>query len=268
MGIRLGVVLALPLLVLGGCGDGGDGTGGTTGRTVPDLDGTSWIATRVTEAGKPRPLVPGSQLRVEFAGGTISINAGCNGMGGSYRLSADSELSTGTLMGTEMACDPPLMDQDTWISGTVFASPLLATVDGDTLTLSRDGLELVLADRARVSPDALLVGTAWQLDGIRSGDSVSSVPAGAEVPTLAVAEDGTVTLSTGCNHGRSTASVAGSTVTLGPVLTTKKACAEASGRQTEAAVLAVLDGEVTWSITEKTLTLTKGEQGLIYRAAS
>jgi heat shock protein HslJ len=268
MGIRLGVVLAVPLLLLAGCGDGGSGDPGTTGRSVPDLDGTSWIATSVKEAGRPRALVAGSELRVAFADGSISVNAGCNGMGGSYRLSADSELSVGPLAGTEMACDQPLMDQDAWLSGTVFASPLTAAVEGDTLTLSREGLAIMLTTRSVVSPDALLEGTSWQLDGIRSGDSMSSVPAGTEIPTLVVAADGSVTLSTGCNGGRSTATVSGPTITFGPVMTTKKACADRAGRDTESAVLAVLDGAVEWSVSEKYLILTKGDRGLTYRASS
>jgi heat shock protein HslJ len=268
MGIRLGVVLVVPFLVLASCGDSGSGDADVAGRSVPDLDGTSWIATTVTEHGKPQALVPDSELRIEFADGNISINGGCNGMGGSYSLSAESELSTGPLAGTEMACEQPLMDQDTWLSGTVFAEPLLASLDGQTLTLSREGLELVLADRATVSPDALLEGTSWQLDGIKGGDTVSSLPAGAHVPTLSLAGDGAVTLDTGCNSGRGTATVEGTTITFGPVMTTKRACADASGRQTEAAVLAVLAGSADWSITEKTLTITKGDQGLVYRAVS
>jgi heat shock protein HslJ len=268
MGIRLGVVLAVPLMLLAACGDGGSGDTGTTGRSVPDLDGTSWIATGITEAGRAHALVAGSELRVEFADGNISVHAGCNGMGGTYQLSADSELTVGPFAGTEMACAQPLMDQDAWLSGTVFASPLTAAVDGDTLTLSRQGLELVLTTRSMVSPDVLLEGTSWQLDGIQTGSSVSSVPAGTEVPTFLLAADGSVTLSTGCNGGRSTATVSGSTITFGPVMTTKKACADKAGRETESAVLAVLDGAVAWSITEKTLTLTRGDRALVYRAVS
>ncbi len=267
MGIRLGFALALPLLLLAGCGDGGSPSG-PTGRTVPDLDGTSWIATRITEGDQLRALVAGSELRVDFTGGNISISGGCNGMGGSYRLSGDAELSTGQLSGTEMGCDQDLMDQDAWLSGTVFASPLSVQVGGDTMILRRKDLELTLVDRAAVAPDRLLEGTTWQLDGIRIGDSVSSVPAGKRLPTLTITGDGTVNLDTGCNSGGSTATVQDSTITFGPVMTTKMACAGKAGRQTESAVLAVLDGAVEWSITEKTLTLTKGDRGLVYKAAS
>src|SRR3954447_1455593 len=176
MWIRLGVVLALPLL-LASCGDGSS-SGGATGRTVPDLDGTSWVVTSVEEHGAPRALVPGTEIRVDFSDGHVSISGGCNGMGGSYHLSEASELRTGSLTGTLMACDQARMDQDTWLSGTVFASPLVASVIDDTLTLERPGLTLTLRDRGVVSPDAPLVDTHWQLDGIRTGDATSSVPPG------------------------------------------------------------------------------------------
>jgi heat shock protein HslJ len=46
------------------------------------------------------------------------------------------------------------------------------------------------------------------------------------------------------------------------------ACADDAGQQTETAVLAMLDGAVTWAIIEKNLTLTKGDSGLTYRATS
>ena len=266
MGIRLGVVMALPLL-LAACGDSGDDSG-PVGRTVPLLDGTSWVATEITEDGTGRTLVPGSELRVEFVDGSISINAGCNGMGGNYTLSEEAELATGALAGTEMGCDQPLMDQDAWLAGTVFAEPLIAEVEGSTLTLTREGLELVLTDRGVASPDAALQGTSWQLDGIRTGDAVSSVPAGTQTPTLLIADDGAVTVHTGCNGGRGTATVSDSTITFAPVVTTKAACASEVGRQTEAAVLATLDGAVTWTINEQNLTLTKGDSGLMFRAAS
>jgi heat shock protein HslJ len=263
MGIRLGVVLTL--LVLAGCGD--DGGSGATGRTDLRLDGTSWIGTKITQDGADRPLVAGSTLRVDFSGRSISAVAGCNHLHGDYTLSGD-RLEVGTLASTEMGCDQALMDQDAWLSGTVLAAPLTAKVDGHTLTLSRPGLEVVLTDRRIASPDVPLQGTAWQLDGIRDGDGVSSVPGGVRRPTLTIETDGTVVLHTGCNSGGSTATVDGSTIPFGPVITTKMACLDKAGQQTERAVLDVLDGSVTWSVTEQTLTLTKGNRGLVYRMAS
>lgn len=266
MGIRLGVVLVVSLFVLSACGDSGKVDVGA--RSVPDLDGTSWIATAITENGNPRAIVPGSELRVGFADGRINIDAGCNKMSGTYALSEKAELTTKSLTGTEMACAQALMDQDAWISGTAFAKPLIASVSGQALTLSRDGLELKLGDRATLSPDALLEGTNWQLNGIQTGETVASLAAGAHVPTMTIAGDGSMVLDTGCNTGRGTISVDGAKITFGPVITTRKACPDKAGRQTEAAVLAVLTGTADWMISESTLTITNGGRALIYRAAS
>jgi heat shock protein HslJ len=265
MGIRWGVVLTL--LVLAGCGErGAPASPRSSGGAAPELDSTSWIATSVTDGGTPRPLAAGSTLRVDFSDGTISINAGCNHISGRYTLSGD-ELSTHSLASTDMGCEQALMDQDAWLTGTVFASPLTAHLDGDTLTLSRPGLQVVLRDRHVVSPDAPLQGTAWQLDGLREGSAVSSLPQGVRIPTLRIAADGTVRLHTGCNSGGSDATIHGSVIALGPVVTTKMACADPAGQQLESAVLQVLTGDVSWSISEQTLTLTRGEHGLVYRAA-
>lgn len=261
MVIRLGVALAL--LVLAGCGD--SGSGGSTGRTSLRLDGTSWIGTKASVAGADRPFVAGSTLRLDFSGGAVSVHAGCNQMHGDYRLVGE-RLTVGALASTEMACQQPLMEQDAWLSRTVLSSPLTAAVDGDTLTLSRPGLELVLTDRRVASPDVPLQGTAWQLEATREGDAISLVPAGVRRPTLRIEQDGTVVLHTGCNSGGGTATVEGTTITFGPVITTKMACADPAGRKTEAAVLGVLDGAVTWSVTERSLRLTKGDRGLIYRS--
>jgi heat shock protein HslJ len=263
MGIRWGVVLTL--LVLAGCGDRGTHAS-RDGGTKPGLDGTSWVATSITEGGKTRPLVAGSTLRLDFADGKIAINAGCNHIGGGYRFS-DGKLSTDSLASTDMGCEQALMDQDTWLVGTVFGAPLAASVAGDTLTLVRGALRLELTDRRVASPDATLRGTTWQLDGLSEGSSVSSLPQGVRTPTLRIDADGTVRLHTGCNSGGSHATIHGSTITLDPVVTTKMACADPAGQDVERAVLQVLDGDVTWSIAEQTLTLTKGGLGLVWRSA-
>lgn len=261
-----GVVLASGLLVAG-CGDGDvSGAGDVDAVTVPQLDGTAWQATSITENGTARPIVPGSNLRLEFRDAAISIHAGCNGMGGDYTLSTSGELRVGTLSGTMMACAPPLMEQDAWLSGTVFAEPLVASGDQSTLMLSREGLELVFADRGVATPDASLEGTVWQLDGTRSGDSVASVPSGI-VSTLTLAEGGVVTVDTGCNRGTGTVTRTGDTLAFDQLALTPTTCADDAARQTDSAVLGVLGGDVHWTVTDRTLTLTKGDRGLVYQVS-
>jgi len=98
-----------------------------------------------------------------------------------------------------------------------------------------------------------------------SGDAVSSMPDAAEA-RLEIAADGTVRVNTGCNQGSGSVTVGDGTLIFEPLATTQRACADDSAQQVEAAVLAVLDGETTYSITERSLTITKGQQGLMFRA--
>ncbi len=75
------------------------------------LDGREFVSTQVDGY----ELVPDSVIRISFEDGSVSINAGCNTMFGAYTVDGDV-LSAPTLAMTEMACDPALMEQDTWIS--------------------------------------------------------------------------------------------------------------------------------------------------------
>jgi heat shock protein HslJ len=135
------------------------------------LDGRTFLSTGATGA----TLVPGSQVRIAFAGGNIAANAGCNSMSGAYTI-VDDRLDVGMLAMTEMACQEPLMAQDGWVAALLDGATI--TLDGDTLTLAQDGVALTLQDREVADPDRPLLGTRWVVDGLISGDAVASVPEG------------------------------------------------------------------------------------------
>ena len=55
-----------------------------------------------------------------FAGGTLSLEGGCNRIGGDYRIDANGRLVVGPLRMTRMACaDAALMEADTAVSSLV-----------------------------------------------------------------------------------------------------------------------------------------------------
>jgi heat shock protein HslJ len=118
--------------------------------------------------------------------------------------------------------------------------------------------------------DAPLTGTKWTLESIVANDAVSSLPTGVTPPTLDIADDGTVTFSTGCNSGGGSVVIGDfdgeGVLDFGVMRVTLMAC-EGDGAPVEASVLAVLDGEVEVSIDGQVLTLTNGGQGLQYRAS-
>jgi heat shock protein HslJ len=251
--------------------DGGDtADAGTAGAVTADqLAGRTFLSTQVSGPDAV-PLVDGSRVVLEFEDGRLSGTGGCNRLGGSYEVDGDALVLAGPLITTEMACDPPLMEQDAWVAALLEARPTL-TLEGDTLTLATEGVTLAMLDRTVADPDRPLVGTTWALDGLISTDVASSVPAGVTA-SLQVVEEGRAyraLIDTGCNSASAAVTfdddTQPTTMTLGPVASTLKACPGAAA-EVERDVLAVLDGEVAVSIEADALTLTKGDRALTYRA--
>ena len=220
------------------------------------IDGRTFLSTAI--AG--RALVPGSQVRLSFEDGRIGASAGCNSMGGSYAADG-GRLVVGSLVMTEMGCDPALMDQDAWLAG--FLDGALIALAGDQLTLAKDGVTLTLLDREVADPDRPLLGTRWVVDGLVSGDAVSSVPAGV-VATLVFA-DGQVAVEAGCNSGGGPVEIGEATLTFGPIALTEMACGP-DAMAVEQAVTSVLAGTIDYAIEADVLTLGGAGAGLLLRA--
>lgn len=255
--------VAVLLLVLAGCGDEGGGTPLTPVDTGPD--GTTYVVTAITEAGTPRPLVEGTEIRLGFDGGQLSITAGCNSMSGRYELS-DGTLTVESLATTEMGCDPARMDQDTWVAG-LFARPVELRTGADASLTSGD-VVLALADREQVAPDEPLEGTKWLLDSIGAGGpdgAVSSIPAG--VVAHLTFEGGQAHVYDGCNEGSGPGRIDGDLIEFGDRVQTLRACLD--DRQTVADAFAeVLTGETTYTIEEKSLRITRGDATLGFRSVA
>ncbi len=155
------------------------------------------------------------------------------------------------------------MQQDQWLAA--FLGDVTFTLDTDTLILTNGDVRLTLTDKEVVTPDQSLEGRTWILDGMVSGDAVSSVPMGV---TASIKIDGDrVDVSAGCNTGGGSVEVTPDSLAFGPISTTKMAC-EAGAMSVETAVLAVLTGPVSYTIDADVLTLSSGGAGLIFRAAS
>ena len=163
-------------------------------------------------------------------------------MGGSYTIT-DGKLAVGAMMTTEMACEEPLMAQDQWISA--FVNGAAVALEGDTLTLAKDGVIVTATDREVAKPDLPVEGTVWMVEGLVSNQAVSSMPAGVEASL--VFADGKVAVDTGCNNGNGAAEIGDTSITFGPVATTKMFCEGAAG-EVEQQVLGVLTGEVAYTV--------------------
>jgi heat shock protein HslJ len=279
------LLLALPLLAasaLAACGSDSDSSSGSPSSTdvpvstdptpndsveasVPasdsdSLNGRSFVSTQVDG----HDLVPDSVIRISFDDGSVSVNAGCNTMFGSYTAEGDVLIAPNLAM-TMMACDPALMTQDTWVSALISSNPTFS-VEGDTLTITGPDAQVVtLVEEA----DQPLEGVRWVVDGLLANEGVSTVPIGADASITIT--DGTAAVEAGCNTGSATVTTTDTTITFGPLMLTRMACPEPQ-TTLENAVVAVLDGEVAYTIDGDSLQLRRtadsGEIGLNLTAES
>ncbi len=231
-------------------------TGGGSTRTDADLAGRVFIVTGATG----HDLVAKAGITLSFDAGRLGLSAGCNQMSGGYTIK-DGTLDIGSMISTEMACEAPLMAQDQWISA--FLPGAAITLDGDTLTLSKDGVTLTATDRTVAKPDLPLEGTTWIVESLVANQAVSSMPQG--VTATLVFTGGKVAVDTGCNKGNGAAAIAETAITFGPIATTKMACVGPAG-EVEQQVLAVLAGDAAWTIDADSLQLRGAAGGLDLRA--
>ena len=206
-------LLALAGLTVAACGSDDDGGGDdsilrSSAPTAEDLSGRGFVSSDVTGYD----LVEGSEITMNFLDDSVSVNAGCNTMNGGFEI-VDGAFVAGQFAMTMMACDDPLMDQDTWLSEFLASSPSIS-LDGSTLSFSGDEVTITLDE---IEP-AALVGTTWTVTGTVANEAVSSVPMDSTA-SITIADDGTVAVNTGCNTGSGSVEVGDDTLTFGPIAT-------------------------------------------------
>jgi heat shock protein HslJ len=156
--------ILLPLLVIAivvaACGAD---TGASPSPSAPgavDADG-EWRLVRGTSDGVAIPMVPDVDITMTIDGSQISGRSACNQYGGEIVV-ADGRVQFGSMFMTEMACDEPIMASEAAYHAAL-GKVRAASLDGDTLTLSGPGVELVY-ERLAPPPTAALVGTVWVLE--------------------------------------------------------------------------------------------------------
>ncbi len=136
--------------------------------------------------------------------------------------------------------------------------------DGDTETIPASG------ERETTTTEATTTTTAasstavgdWTIDSLTTAGTATEAPEGA---TLSLTE-GRVNVATGCNTGMADAEIGDGTVTLGPLGTTMMAC-EPELMTWETSLVAFLEGELTYEVTDDALTLTRDDSVLTLSAS-
>jgi heat shock protein HslJ len=110
---------------------------------------------------------------------------------------------------------------------------------------------------AAAPSSAALAGTSWQLA------ELGGQPAGKQSLTFD-ASKGMVSGSGGCNNFNGAYQWSGKSLKMGPLASTRRACAEESASRQETAYLQALDATRTWKVEGNTLILS-GDSGQLAR---
>lgn len=270
---RLAPLLLLAALGVVGCSDDDPDTATPSSTSTTSAASTANTAgatpmghTYISTTVQGTPIPGDGPLTLTFADNRVSGYAGCNTASGSVTFDRDV-LRVGDLASTLIGCPEPQADADQWMNTLLTAAPTWR-LEGTTLTLRAKDQTVTLVDRKVASPDKPLKGTDWVVTEIITQDARTTSRTLAETrPTLLIAEDGTVSGTTGCNRMTGSADIApsGSPITF-RLATTRMACPP-EVMEVESAVLSTLDGTTTADIDADTLTLRNpNNTGLVLHA--
>ena len=243
---------AVLALVLAACASTG---------SAADLDG-AWQLQSGTYDGDPVPILDSHPITLTIDGHDISGTAACNGYGGEISLDGGLFTIVGVSI-TEMACSP----QQAMASESLYTTALFnvesAGVKGNNLVLTGPrGTELVFSQLEPV-PTADLLRTVWVLDGLISGDAVTSVSG--ERATLELFSDGSFIGSTGCRTITGDYIVSGAEVAFTSWGAHGECPAELADQDSR--VISALEGGFRVDIDgDRMTTWVAGDEGLTFRA--
>ncbi|MEV6955411.1 META domain-containing protein [Streptomyces sp. NPDC051183] len=242
-----------------------------SGTSVPPTPaGHSWSVQSLTVDGRTLRAPAAAQLAIgDRQPYEATGNYGCNGFTAGVTFESDSAMTVKPGSTTAMACED--MAFETAFAGlfqgrlTIEAQPgrvTLSTAEGDSITMTTEPR----------TPDAPLTATTWIVNSLVSGGTAASLPVDAQGRArFTIAADGSASGSLGCNRFSAKATVDGTRLTFGPLVTTRMACEGAQGEVERALTELFGSNPLTWKIQGGTLTLTgpgPDAKGIVAEAAS
>jgi heat shock protein HslJ len=239
--ILIGLAIAAVAFTVTACTSNG-GTGGT-------IDGTSWALKTYDVSGTATAVPAGTRVDAKFADGKVSGFAGCNVYNAPVTTSG-STIKVGAAATTAMACDADKTALEQAYLGNL-AKAATFTATSDALTMSDGaGKSILVYSAAAANP---LEGS-WDVTGYNNGkQAVVSPVAGSKLTAIFTADQ--VSGAAGCNDYSGGYTIDGTTLKIGPLASTMKACADQAVSDQEQQFLAALQASTTFDQTGNTLTL-------------
>jgi heat shock protein HslJ len=190
------------------------------------------------------------------AGGRLSIQADCNRVGGTYTLEGSRlmlQLGPTTLVacGPDSQADTYLRDLERVVTYVFNATNLL-------LNMRLDTGNMLFSPR----PPASLTGVPWRVTGYNNGRGAVTSVVSATVLTAEFDDAGRISGDSGCNNYMGPYSIAGSTISIGPLASTRRACVSDAANTQEQAFLAALTAARTYDIVGDRMQLRDADGAL------
>lgn len=254
------VVVVLAGSVLAACGgdddgrSGGGASSGGGGAADQPLEGTQWILDQ--QATKLTVVTPEAVVSAQFSSdGTLTGNSGCNRYTTSYAVKGSS-MTIGQPAGTLIACAAPVMRvEQAYLSRLPKAQSF--SIDGTVLTIETGGEGPLVYDA--LDPEKAVAGD-WIVTGYFRPGAIVSPVAGSEL--TATFDAGQVSGNSGCNQYSGPYEVDDTKITIGPLASTLRACADPAVDQQEREYLAALELARTFSLDGGNLTLLREDGGI------
>lgn len=240
---------------------GADGTEIIAERAGPVLAGTSWKV----DAMGGTAVVAGHEPEISFsADGKIGGTTGCNRFFGTYAQTGESVTFSEVGM-TKMACmaDGVMAQEIKFVSILDGAASATLDAEGNLVLMNTSGVGFTARPKAEIEPGdpARLQGAKWIVEDLNRGGVIDNSRL-----TLEFGADGKVSGSTNCNTFSGSYTVDGSTLTLGPLAMTRRACMAPALSNQESRYTAALNGPLSWELRpDGALELTGGERRILLR---
>ncbi len=211
--LLIGIALVTVGIVVAACSSGGSGgTGGT-------IEGINWKLTSYDFGGTETAVPDGLVVNATFKADQVSGFSGCNVYNASATVDG-AKLTIGKAATTMKACEPTATDLEASYLGNL-SNAATFTATADKLTIYNKTGKQVLAYAAGAANP--LEGE-WLVTGYNNGkEAVVGPIAGTEL-TATFTPDGQVSGSAGCNNYNGPYKLDGTSLTVGPLATTMKAC--------------------------------------------
>lgn len=237
----IGLAITAVALTATACSASG-GTGGT-------IDGTSWSLKTYDVSGTATAVPAGIRVDATFADGKVGGSAGCNVYNAPVTISG-ATIKVGQAATTSMACDADRTSVEQAYLGNL-AKAATFTATSDALTMYDSGGKSILVYAAAAANP--LVGS-WDVTGYNNGkQAVVSPVAGSTLTAIFTADQ--VSGSAGCNTYSGGYTIDGTTLKIGPLASTMRACSEEAVNEQEQQFLAAMQASTTFDLTGDILTL-------------